>query len=202
MRTSPILSPEGHLALYLVFVAQREKLLNLDARRDLYQQVQKFPGLHLRELARALDMSPNHAKYHLRYLEKHGLLSGRKEEGYWRFYPRREGSVGMQETMSPQEKGVLALLRRPVPLHVTLILLDRENATLSELKDDVDVAVSTLHYHLRKMEKAELVESEKEGRERVYRLADADRILSVLVEYRPPDALVKGFIEAWEQLEL
>ena len=39
-------------------------------------------------------METNHAKYHLRYLEKHGLLSSRREEGYWRFF----GRVDLTET--------------------------------------------------------------------------------------------------------
>lgn len=194
--------PAFSLALYVVFLAKRDDLLALDTRRRIYEVVQEYPGLHLRELARRVDMNPNHAKYHLQYLEKHGLISSRKEGGYWTFFPREEGSLGMREAVDARKKEVLAMLRRPVPLHVTLVLLDRDEASLSELGQAVDASPSTLHYHMGKMEKAGLVESRRDGRERLFRLPDHDEVLGLLMQYRPPDELVQGFLDAWEQLEL
>lgn len=185
-----------------MFLATRNDLLELETRRRVFEAVAKFPGLHLRELARQLDLDPNHAKYHLTYLEKHGLVSSRKDEGYWRFFPREAGSVGLRDVVSVDKKRVLSFLRRPVPLHAVLILLDRGRATQGELADAVGVAQATLHYHLGKMEASNLIASRREGRERVYELANAQEILDLLVRYRPPDALVQGFLDAWEQLEL
>ncbi len=190
------------LALYIVFLAKRDDLLELDTRRRLFEVVQEYPGLHLRELARRVDMNPNHAKYHLQYLEKHGLLSSRKQGGYWTFFPRGEGTLGMRDTVDARQKEVLALLRRPIPLHVTLVLLDQDEASLSDLGEAVDASVSTLHYHMGKMEKAGLVESRRQGRERRFSLPDHDKVLELLMTYRPPDELVQGFLDAWEQLEL
>ncbi|MBI2077262.1 MAG: helix-turn-helix domain-containing protein [Euryarchaeota archaeon] len=189
-------------ALWIVFLAKREDLLELETRRRLFEAVTGFPGLHLRELARQLGLDPNHAKYHLTYLEKHGLVSSKKEEGYWRFFPREAGSVGLRDVVSVDKKRVLSFLRRPVPLHTVLILLDRGRATQGELAAVVGVAQATLHYHLGKMEASGLVVSRREGRERVYELPKPDEILELLVRYRPPDALVQGFLDAWEQLEL
>lgn len=168
----------------------------------MFQAVTQYPGLHLRELARQLDLDPNHAKYHLTYLEKHGLVSSRKEEGYWRFFPRETGSVGLRDVVSVDKKRVLSFLRRPVPLHAVLILLDRGRATQGELAGAVGVAQATLHYHVGKMESSGLLVSRREGRERIYELAKPDEVLDLLVRYRPPDALVQGFLDAWEQLEL
>lgn len=190
------------MALYIVFLARRGDLLDLDVRRRLFEQVRQYPGLHLRELARALAIDPNHAKYHLQALERAGLVSSKREEGYWRFFPRESGPVGPADTVGAKDKGVLSLLRRPVPLHVTLLLLDRGEATLTDLVNDVRVSISTLHYHLTKMEGAGMLQSEKLGRERRYRLSDRDRMVDQLIRYRPPDSLVQGFLEAWEQLEL
>lgn len=202
MSRDPLSSPAYRLALYIVFLAKRDDLLELDARRRLFETVQNYPGLHLRELARRVEMNPNHAKYHLLYLEKHGVVSSRKQDGYWTFYPKEQGSVGMRDSIGTQDKQVLALLRRPVPLHVTVVLLDREEASLSELCEAVDSSPSTLHYHMGKMEKSGLVESRREGRERRFHLVDQERVLQLLMQYRPPDELVQGFLEAWEDLEL
>jgi predicted transcriptional regulator len=198
-------SPRGSAWLahgLFVLLGRRADLLLLEARRRIHEHLSKYPGLHLRAIARALDMDPNHVKYHLQYMEKHEIVSSRKEDGYWRFWPRDEGAVGMRERLSSADKKILSVLRRPIPLHVTLILLDRDEATATQITEQVSVSRSTLHYHLGKLEKAGIVESHKEGRDRYYWLSDADHIATILIEHRPPPSLVAGFLEAWEQLGL
>lgn len=194
--------PDLLFAVYLAFLRKREDLLQLDARRRIYQHVLDFPGLHLREIARGLRLDPNHVKYHLEYLEKHDLVSIRREDGYVRYFPRVEGTVGPRDVLNPDEKRVLAMLRQPVPLHAILILLDRGALSHGELAATLGLAPSTLSYHVRKMEASGLVAGEFLGRERVLSVARPDEVTSLLVRYRPPDELVRGFLEAWEQLEL
>lgn len=164
--------------------------------------VEDFPGLHLSEVARQCGMDTNHAKYHLGYLQKHGLVSSKGDGGYTVFFPRRAGPLGTQEAVDAGDKAVLALLRQPVPLHAVLVLLDRGSCSHAELDAKIPVSRTTLHYHMGKLEKAGVVASRKEGRERLYSLADGDRVLGLLLRYRPPDSLVAGFLEAWEALEL
>lgn len=186
-----------------VFLARRGKdHLELEARRRLFDHLKRYPGLHLSEIARGVGLETNHTKYHLEYLEKHGLVSSRKEDGYWRFFPRTEGTTGMRDILSVEDKKLLSFLRRPVPLHVTLILMERGEATHGEISEEVDVSPATAHYHLKKMEGAALLESRKEGRSRFYWVHDPDRVLDLLIQYKPPDDLVSGFLEAWEQFEL
>ena len=189
------------LALHLA-LASRDDLLALEARRKVYRCVEEFPGLHLREVARQCGLDPNHAKYHLQSLEKHGLVSSREQGAYQVFFPRAEGPLGPQETVGRDEKESLALLRQPVPLHTVLLLLDAEACTHAELEERLPVKRTTLHYHMGKLERAGLVESWREGKERKYRLREGDRVLALLVRYRPPDRLVAGFLEAWEALGL
>jgi predicted transcriptional regulator len=168
----------------------------------VYRIVEAYPGLHLREVARQAGMDPNHAKYHLNYLERHGLVSSREDGGHLTLFPRAQGPAGLQESVPAGDKGTLALLRQPVPLHATLLLLDRGQASHGELEKAVPVARTTLHYHMAKLERAGVVESLREGRERIYRLRDHDLTLGLLLRYRPPDALVQGFLEAWEAVAL
>lgn len=186
----------------VIFLARHTKdPLDLEARRALYRAVERYPGLHLSSIARKLNMETNHAKYHLRVLERHQIVSSRKEGGYWRFYPKTESDVGPRDVLDRSDKRALSMLRRKVPLHATLVLLDRDEATLGELADAVDVAASTMHYHAGKMEEAGLVESQREGRERVLRIVDPNHVSELLVRYQPPDEIVEGFLEAWEELE-
>lgn len=196
-------APQDALArLFLLYLAKREDHLQLDARRRLFQHVQAYPGLHLAEIARGLDMEKTQAKYHLEYLERKGLVSSRRDDAYWRFFPREESAVGEKEVVLREEKTALALLRQSVPLHITLVLLDREELAHHELLDLVPVAHGTLSYHLGKLERAGLVDARKDGRERRYRLREHDRMLALVLRYKPPDALVQGFLDAWDALGL
>lgn len=181
----------------LALAATRDPL-ELEVRRRLHEHLHRFPGLHLRELARSLELEANHAKYHLDRLERHGLISSRKEDGYWRFWPKE----GQRETIDRRDKKALALLRKKVPLHVVSLLLEHDELSQVGLLDHVGVAQSTLHYHLRNLEATGLITSHKPSRERLYRLTDPDHVEDLLGRYRPPDQLVQGFLDVWEGLEI
>lgn len=129
-------------------------------------------------------------------------MSSKEQGAYQVFFPKGEGPLGSQETVDRTDKDALALLRQPVPLHAVLLLLDREACTHAELEEQLPVKRTTLHYHMGKLERAGVVESWREGKERRYKLREGDRILALLVRYRPPDKLVEGFLEAWEALGL
>lgn len=190
------------LAVSWLLLARRRGTEESDTRRRVHEYVKTYPGLHLREIARGVGLDHNHVKYHLEFLERHGFVSGRKEGGFRRFFPKEPSRLGTRDAIDSQEKVLLGVLRRPVPLHVTLLLLERAAATLSDLETHVAVAHATLHYHLQRMEANGLLASRKEGRERVYELVEPDRVRALLLNHRPPDALVQGFLDAWEQLDL
>jgi predicted transcriptional regulator len=189
-------------ALAVVLLARRGDLLTLDMRRRVFDHVVDYPGLHLRELARQVGVDPNHAGYHLRALERSGLVSSREEDGYRRYWPREEGSIGLREAVDANDKRVLALLRRPLPLHLTLVLLDRGPLSASRLADETGTARTTLNHHLARLESQGVLERRPQGRENHWAVVDAERIEGLLMRYRPPDELVQGFLEAWESLEL
>lgn len=202
MRTSGLRRRLWRVALLMLVAGPRTDLLDLEARRRLHEYVTKYPGLHLREIARATGFEMNHAKYHLLYMQKHGLISSRRDEGYWRFFPLEEGRAGWRDQVPAPSKGILGLLRRPIPLHITLLLLEQGELNQTQILERVGIAASTLHYHLGHMEKANLLVSERRGRERVCKLADPKTVVGLLVRYRPPPSLVADFLEAWEQLDL
>src|SRR2546429_8746978 len=93
------------------------EILAVKTRKDLYDFVRKNPGFHLRELSRALDLSITLADYHLRFLEKHELITSAMDGEYKRFFPRsRPGQDEVRAALPDVEERVLAFLRQPVPL--------------------------------------------------------------------------------------
>lgn len=185
-----------------LLMAGETDLPRQETRRAVYDHVRTYPGLHLSEIARQLGIPTNHAKYHLRRLEKDGLVSSLKEDGYWRFFPRADGSVGTRDLVDREEKRLLAMLRRPNPLHITLHLLSAGEATHGELTEALDVAGATAHYHLQRMEDAGMLERRPDGRRVYYALARPDEVARLLERYEPPDELVAGFLDAWEDVSL
>ena len=62
------------------FEKEKEALL-LDVRKKIYLTIEKFPGLHFRELQRKNRIGVGNLDYHLNYLEKMNLIKVEKSKG-------------------------------------------------------------------------------------------------------------------------
>src|SRR6266540_1213653 len=147
-----------------------DEVLAVRARKALYDFVRGSPGYHLREIARATNLSITLADYHLRFLEKHELVSSAMDGEYKRFYPRYAiGDAAARPALSHEEKLALGFLRQRVPLMVISFLMEREAAPHKEILHQVPVSASTLTHHLKKLAAAGVVVREPDQR---YRVAD------------------------------
>src|SRR5881628_3023103 len=114
------------------------EILAVKTRKDLYDFVRKNPGFHLRELSRALNLSITLADYHLRFLEKHELVTSAMDGEYKRFFPRYAlGDAEARPALSDREKLALGFLRQRVPLMVVSFLMEREAAHHKEILERV-----------------------------------------------------------------
>jgi len=103
------------------FLDDREKkVLELEARKRLYQIVRDFAGCHFREIERISALPTGTVKYHLDYLSKFGLIKPVKKDNALRYFPRG---------LASEHKRLLSLLRQKsvrdgqisiVPLYVLL----------------------------------------------------------------------------------
>lgn len=164
-------------------------------RRRVYEEVLRYPGIHVRGLERNLGVSAPLAQYHLRKLVEEGWVEVHEQGGYSRHYPTRKGRTAH---VSDEDMPLVGLLREELPLHVALLLLDHGPQTHAELVERLGVAKSTLSYHLAKMAAAGLVDREP-GTTRL-RLADRDRVYRLLLAYRPTPDLLDAFADLWEDL--
>lgn len=178
-----------------------EDALELETRRRIYDVVRKFPGLHLREISRQLDLSVPLVDYHLNFLEKYELVAAINDEQYRRFYPKdRLGSDVKTDALSADEKRIVALLRQRIPLQIVLFLLKKGSAQHKEMIPLMGVSASTLSHHLNRLVRRGVVIRTAAGEERGFRLADEGRTARLLLHYEPPPGtLVEGFIEIWEE---
>lgn len=175
-----------------------EDVLAVKTRRDLFQFVRQNPGFHLREIARSLGLSITLADYHLRFLEKHELVSSAMDGEYKRYFPRSiPGDQDARPALTDGQKQVLSYIRQPVPLRILNFLMERDWAPHKEILDHVPVSASTLSHHLKKMQYAGIL-ARGDVRERGYRVADPKTVARLMVSYElaSPDQ-IDTWIRVW-----
>lgn len=162
---------------------------SLPTRRRLLELVERYPGLHVRELARQAGMSEALALYHLQKLLEAELVKVETDQNYRRFYST-EGQGPTEE-----ERELMAFLRREVPLQIVLHLLERQSASNQDLSDILGLAKSTVSYHLGGLQAVGLVTRVPEGE--AYTLADSRRVARLLLRYQPPKDVASRFGDLW-----
>ncbi len=92
-----------------------KRALELKIRRRIYNFILKYPGLHFRELMRKLNLPNGTLGYHLKYLEKRGLITARPGEGYVRYY--------IINNIGTDQKKMFHILRQETPRNIILFSL-------------------------------------------------------------------------------
>lgn len=164
---------------------------DLETRRALLELVERYPGLHVRELARQAKMSEALASYHLQHLVDADLVEAVEDRRFLRFYSRKT------QVPAEENRDLMALLRRRVPLQVALVLLERGSASYQEITRELDLAKSTVSYHLATLQAAGLVR--RAGPEDAFVLADPRRVMRLLLRWQPPKDTVSRFGELWSR---
>lgn len=177
---------------------RRDELdLDLERRRAILEMVQAFPGLHLSEIARRLDLSPMLAEYHLRTLERHDFVSSMQEDHYRRYYAKIDREGLRVDALGAQEKRLLALLRHPVRLHVLAYLAAHGSGRNKELAQELQLSRPATSYQLSKLLRAGVVTKDEAD---AYRLVDPATITRLLLAYKPPPDLVERFRGLFDRL--
>lgn len=167
-----------------------DEILEVESRRRVYDFIRSNPGSHMREIRRRLDMTLGNLEYHLRYLERHDMITVR-EGGYNRYYVKHDVGV--------EDQKLLGLLRQTIPRRILIFLLLNPGSSHQDIHADFDVSASTLSYHIGKLIDAGVVEKERKGRYNVYSVVEPDEVAQALVTYQDSflDEAVDGFVDAW-----
>lgn len=175
-------------------------MFEVESRRRIYEAVCKFPGIHLRELSRTVNLKLNLVDYHLHYLEKRELIHSVQSGQFKRYFPKDELAAEQKRDMiSASDKPIVGLLRQQVPFRIVILLAKAGVMAHGELANLLHKSASTVSHHLEKLIEAEVVLRMVDGTG--YRLSDPVRIERILVSFTPqPVTLADGFSEIWENL--
>jgi predicted transcriptional regulator len=173
---------------------ERPVEIELEARRRIYDYVVANPGTHLRAIKDELDMPMGQLEYHLRYMETRGLLDSKEDRYYKRFFPHE---------MSATDRRVLSAIRQEKPRQIVLIVLGAPGIDHKAVQEGMGIGASSLSFYMKDLIEKEIVEKKREGRRSLYTIKDPDRVVKLLITYRPSflDKMVDRFLETWLEVE-
>ena len=171
-----------------------DDILELEIRQKIFTLLRENPGLHLSKIAKTLEQRVSLTEYHLRYLEKHEIITSDKHTGYSRYFLRDEAT--------PKLKRNFSILRQETLLKIVLLLLKKEEAHHKEFLEYLDISPSTLSYHLNRLRKNKIIEiNQQQGTGRVYLIKDPEELIAWLVKYKPY-RLLDGFTDIWKDFTI
>ena len=131
-----------------------ENVLNTEIRKSLYEYIDEYPGSHLREIARELDIKPSNAAWHLRKLEQTNLVRSRTIGGKRVYYLVEGGAEARKEAIAE------SVLKNKNARIIMQYLQDNPGKHLLEIAHALNLNHHTVKWHIKKMYMAELIEGD------------------------------------------
>jgi predicted transcriptional regulator len=163
-------------------------------RQIVFEFVRDNPGVHLRGIQQQLGLPLGTVEYHLRELVRLELLTEREDGIYRRYYVA--GQLG------GVDRDLLAALRAEIPRRIVMHLLLNPGLNFGQVKSTFEISGSTLHYHLKKLEKRGIISRRREGRETYFWVPNEKEVSKVLLAHRKSfgDELLDNWAAIWDQI--
>ena len=150
-------------------------ILGLEIRRRIYSFILKYPGLHLRELSRKLNVPKTTLNYHLKYLEKENFLLGKSEDRFTRYYATKK--------VGASDKAILGIMRQDIPRRIILFLFLYPEHSKIDISQDLEKPTTTISFHLKKLMDLDIIENRRVGHSYAYRLKNQKEMYNILILY-------------------
>ncbi len=131
-----------------------DNVLDTEVRKNLYEYINEYPGSHLREIARELDLKPSNAAWHLRKLEQTNLVRSRAIGGK-KVYYLVEGGIESRKRAVAE-----SILKNKNARDIMAYLNTHPGKHLLEIAHALDLNHHVVKWHINKMNMAELVEGD------------------------------------------
>ena len=148
---------------------KRMALLLHPFRRELYQVLCENPGTYLLELVAILSSPLGTLTWHLRILEREGLVKSIKFAGKRLYYPRM--------LRSEQAEMAYLTMRSDTAQKVFAFVVNNEGCYQEQMAESLGVHHDTVRWHISRMEKVGLIKVIREGRKKRHYLDDLGALL-------------------------
>jgi len=150
----------------------------LDAtQRRVLQFITSHPGVHLREICRALGLAMGDVQYHIRRLERDGRIHSVRRGLYKFFYPAN--------LFGERQRDVLSVLSLERPRELLLNIIDHPESTQEALAGATHISQPTVSWHLKRLVDLGIVGRHQEGRIVTYSVVGGGEIANFIKTYHP-----------------
>ncbi|TKX77167.1 winged helix-turn-helix transcriptional regulator [Halorubrum sp. SD626R] len=163
-----------------------------DTRARVREHVRETPGVHFNRVSRDLDIATGQAQYHLRRLVGDGEVAAERIAGQTHYFDPQ---------FDPWERAVIAFLRRETARGIIVRLHAEGPARPVDLADDLDLARSTVSWHVSNLTERGVVEKSTDH-PMTLSLARPERTADLLDTVSPslPDRIVDRFVRTVDSL--
>lgn len=171
-----------------------EDILALSRRRTIFDYISKYPGAYLREMEKKLSLSVGDLQYHLHQLEKAGVISPYTEGKRKRYFVNDEVKL--------LDRKILSVIRMKTPRRIVLFVLLHPDSGFKEILAEFNFTKGALSFHLKRLQKAGILNKVKRENKTIYNIQDAERISQILIAYKSSimDEVLDGFIDVWTKI--
>ncbi|NHJ40817.1 MAG: helix-turn-helix domain-containing protein [Asgard group archaeon] len=138
------------------FHEKRLSLLMHPMRREIYQLVCETPGSYFYEIVSALAAPQGTLSWHLRMLEKDGLIKSAKFGGKRLFFPKMLRSESAEKAF--------AILKNDTAAKVFDHIINNPGCYQTEIADKIGIHHDTVRHHITRLAEADLIEIIRDGR--------------------------------------
>lgn len=143
---------------------KRLALLLHPFRRDLYQILCENPGTYLLELVDLLESPLGTLTWHLRILEREGLINSIKFAGKRLYYPKM--------LRSEEAEMAYLTLRSDTARKVFAFVVNNSGCYQEQMAENLGVHHDTIRWHISRMQDVGLIRVVKSGRKKKHYLAE------------------------------
>ena len=147
-----------------------------ETRSNIADTIRTRPGIHFSELIRSLDLASGQAQYHLKVLCKDDLIVAERLYGQTHYYP---------PTYEEWERRALALLCRETAGDIVAYLLANGPTRPATVAGDLEIARSTLEWHLDRLITHDLVDKHRDDGQVMLAVDSPERTVELLREANP-----------------
>jgi DNA-binding transcriptional ArsR family regulator len=174
--------------------SRRDRTPPRSTRQIIFEFVRDFPGTHLRGVQQALQLPLGTVEYHLRELVRLELVTEREDGIYRRYYVAGQ--------MGGLDRELIGALRQEIPRRIVMHLLLNPGLNFGQVREAFSISGSTLHYHLKKLEKRGILSRRREGRETYFTVLNEREVAKVLLAHKKSfgDDLLDAWAATWDEI--
>lgn len=132
----------------------RDKLLDNYTRGRIHGLIEGIPGIHYSELMRKLAVGNGNLAYHLKTLEREGIIRAKRVGKMKQFYLTDDATF--MELKSPSETTILiettSITENPTRTSILELVESNPGLSESEISDLLGIPKQTVNYHIRSQE--------------------------------------------------